>query len=154
MKKNIFFLLLSFISVSMLSCSNDDDADTVKPVIELDEPEDGDSLLIGATVHFEGDFSDNEKLGSYMVEIHNNFDGHSHKSATRAEGETEPFFFKKSFDLSGQRNAHVHHHEIVIPANATPGSYHLMVYCTDAAGNQSVTARSIVLSHDAKPHEH
>jgi len=109
-------------------------------------------LRIGSDVHFEADFSDNEMLGSYMVEIHNNFDGHDHKvAATRAEG-SEPFFFKKSYDLSGQRNAHVHHHDIVIPANATPGNYHLMIYCTDAAGNQSLVARSIVLSHEAEHH--
>ena len=34
----------------------------------------------------------------------------------------------------------------MIPANATPGDYHLMVYCTDAAGNEAHVARNIVLS--------
>ena len=52
----------------------------------------------------------------------------------------------RSYDVSEQRTAHIHHHDIVIPANATPGDYHLMVYCTDAAGNEAHVARNIVLS--------
>ena len=153
MKKSFFLLAISLVTGYLFSACSDDDADTTKPEIQLHEPENGDSLLIGANVHFEADFSDNETLGSYLVEIHNNFDGHDHKtSATRADGEA--FSFKKSYDLGGLRNSHVHHHDIVIPDNATPGAYHLVVYCTDAAGNQSLVARDIVLSHEATSHEH
>lgn len=144
------FMLVSAFVLVFTSCSNDDGVDTVAPVIELDEPEDGDELLIGAGIHFECDFSDNVMLGSYMIEIHSNFDGHSHKAKSRA-GE-EPFFLKKSYDLKGLRNSHEHHHDIVIPNNTQEGSYHLVVYCTDAAGNQSLVARDIVLSHDAEEH--
>lgn len=156
MKKYYILYVIVFVFVSSFvfsSCSNDDDVDTTAPVIELDEPEDGDELLIGAGVHFECDFKDDVMLGSYMIEIHNNFDGHSHKTQSRAAGE-EPFFFKKSYDLSGLRNSHVHHHDVVIPENAQEGNYHLVVYCTDAAGNQSLVAREIVLSHDADEHHH
>ncbi len=155
MKKfNILFVLSIVFAFAFTSCDDDEMADTTSPVIELDEPEDGDELLIGGNVHFECDFSDNVKLGSYMIEIHSNFDGHSHKARTRATGE-EPFFFKKSYDdIAGLRNAHVHHHDVFIPENVTPGNYHLVVYCTDAAGNQSLVARDIVLSHDAEEHHH
>lgn len=155
MKKYIFFSIISLaLTFTFTSCDKDDDdnVDTTKPVIELDEPEDGDELLIGAGVHLECDFSDNEELGSYMIEIHNNFDGHSHKAKT-TRGD-EPFFFKKAYDISGLRNTHVHHHDVTIPENATPGNYHLVVYCTDAAGNQSLVAREIILSHDADEHHH
>lgn len=141
--------------VSFSAC-DEDEADTTKPVITLDEPEDGDSLRIGESVHFECDFSDDEALGSYLIEIHNNFDGHGHKiSSSQTRGEdTEAFYFKKSYDISNLRNTHVHHHDIVIPENATPGAYHLIVYCTDAAGNQAMVARDIILSHDAESHHH
>lgn len=50
--------------------------------------------------------------------------------------------------------SHVHHHDVVIPENALEGNYHLVVYCTDAAGNQSLVAREIVLYHDADEHHH
>lgn len=154
MKKFYILSLLSIVlSFVFTSCDKDDEkADTTRPVIELDEPEDGDELLIGTGIHFECDFSDDVMLGSYMIEIHSNFDGHSHKVSSRA-GE-EPFFIKKSYDLSGLRNTHVHHHDVAIPENATPGNYHLVVYCTDAAGNQTLVAREIVLSHDAEEHHH
>ena len=151
MGKNILFFVLSAIMCVSFSACDEEDADTTKPVITLDEPEDGDSLRIGESVHFECDFSDDEALGSYLIEIHNNFDGHGHK--TRAD-ETVPFSIKKSYDLNNLRNTHVHHHDIVISDNATPGAYHLVVYCTDAAGNQSMVARDIILSHDAESHDH
>lgn len=154
MKKLFILSILSIaFTLSFTACSNDDVADTTRPVIELDEPEDGDELLIGTGIHFECDFSDDVMLGSYLIEIHSNFDGHSHKAASRAASE-EPFFFKKSYDLSSLRNTHVHHHDVVIPENATPGNYHLVVYCTDAAGNQSLVAHEIILSHDAEEHHH
>lgn len=50
-------------------------------------------------------------------------------------------------DVSGLKNAKIHHHDIVIPADAAPGDYHLVVWCTDAAGNQTEVARNIVLSN-------
>ncbi len=148
----IYSILTIFLAFTFASCEKEEAADTTSPVIQLDEPEDGDELLIGVGVHFECDFSDDVMLGSYLIEIHNNFDGHSHSTTVRA-GE-EPFFFKKSYDLSGYRNKHEHHHDIVIPENAAPGNYHLVVYCTDEAGNQSLVAREIVLSHDAEEHHH
>ena len=151
MGKNILFFVLSAIMCVSFSACDEEDADTTKPVITLDEPEDGDSLRIGESVHFECDFSDDVALGSYLIEIHNNFDGHGHK--TRAD-EAVPFSIKKSYDLNNLRNTHVHHHDIVISDDATPGAYHLVVYCTDAAGNQSMVARDIILSHDAESHHH
>lgn len=152
MKKIYTLSLLAFAFSLILTACDSNDADTTRPVIVLDEPEDGAELLIGAGLHFECDFSDDVMLGSYMIEIHSNFDGHSHKAPSRAAD--EPFFCKQSYDLSGLRNTHVHHHDVVIPANATPGTYHLVVYCTDAAGNQTFVAREVALSHDAEEHHH
>lgn len=153
MKTNIKFSILCLMAVSFsmfTSCGDDDDekSDTTKPVIALDEPAEGDSLKIGAPVHLEMDLSDNEKLKSYKVDIHNNFDGHNH--ALKAATSTEAFTYNHSWDVSGLKNTHIHHHEIVIPENATPGKYHLMVYCTDEAGNETFIARNIVLSNDVE----
>lgn len=141
-----------FVMTSSLftACSHNDDplADTTKPVIALESPAEGEVLAIGGEhgVHFEMDLSDDVMLKSYKIEIHNNFDHHSH--GTRVAEATVAFTFHKSYDVSGQKTVHVHHHDIQIPANATPGEYHLMVYCTDAAGNESHLARNIVLSKE------
>lgn len=152
--KTIFkyvFLSISITTATLLfiSCNNGDDGDTTPPVINLIEPAEGDTLKIGNTngVHLEMELSDNEMLSSYKVDIHNDFDGHTHSKSLKAD-ETTVFSFQKSWDVSGKRNTTIHHHEIVIPANATPGNYHLMVYCTDAAGNETYVARDIVLSYE------
>jgi hypothetical protein len=138
----------------MVSCEKE--GDTTKPLINLIEPEDGDILKIGGDVHFELGLSDNEMLGSYKVEIHSNFDGHTHeKVVTRAgtDEATVPFTFSQSWDVSGKKNADIHHHEIIIPENATPGDYHLIIYCTDAAGNESHIAINVELSYEGGEHQ-
>ncbi|MDR1091797.1 MAG: DUF4625 domain-containing protein [Prevotella sp.] len=152
--KTIFkYLLLSISIIATVflftSCDSDDNGDTTPPVINLISPVEDGILKIGGEhgIHLDMELSDNEMLSSYKVEIHNDFDGHTHTSSLKS-AETTPFSFQKSWDLSGQKTAKIHHHEIIIPENATPGNYHLMVYCTDAAGNESYVARDIVLSHD------
>ncbi|MDR1526957.1 MAG: DUF4625 domain-containing protein [Dysgonamonadaceae bacterium] len=127
-----------------------EDSDTTRPVINLIEPAEDDVLQIGNSngIHFEAEFSDDEALASYKVDIHPDFDGHTH---TRSSDETVDFEFNQSWPISG-RNAPIHHHEIKIPENATPGDYHLMVYCTDVAGNESYIAVDVVLSHEAGNH--
>ena len=144
--------LLATVTFMFSSCDNDDSSDTTKPLIELHEPEEGQALEIGNEhgVHFEMDLSDDVMLKSYKIEIHSNFDHHSHGGNSRAAQETVDFSFNRSYDVSGQKTAHIHHHDIVIPANATAGDYHLMVYCTDAAGNESHIARNIKLSNEVE----
>ena len=153
--KILFLSIISIItSISFTSCSNDDEGDTTPPAINLTAPAEGAVLKIGSDIHFDMELSDNEMLSSYKVEIHNNFDGHNHTKSLKAEDATTAFAFQKTWSVTGQKIAKIHHHEIIIPENATPGNYHLMVYCTDAAGNESYVARNIVLSHDGEDGDH
>lgn len=153
--KILFLSIISIItSISFTSCSNDNDGDTTPPAINLTAPAEGAVLKIGSDIHFDMELSDNEMLSSYKVEIHNNFDGHNHTKSLKAEDATTAFAFQKTWSVAGQKTAKIHHHEIIIPENAIPGNYHLMVYCTDAAGNESYVARNIVLSHDGEDDDH
>lgn len=132
------------------SC-DDEKGDVTPPVINLTEPEEGAELLIGNEhgVHLEMDLADDVELQSYRINIHSNFDHHGHTRS--ASGETVAFSFDKVYDdAAGKKNHHVHNHDIVIPANATPGDYHLMIYCTDAAKNETYIARNIKLSTTAE----
>ena len=159
-----------FTSITLLSClalataftgckeepKNQPIVDTTKPVIELIEPEDNDALRIGDEhgVHFEMKLSDNDLVKSYKIDVHNNFDGHSHTRDLRhGDDQTKPFSFNKEYTVN-QRNAHIHHHDIKIPADATPGEYHLLVYCVDRSGNESMVARTVILSKDAPGDHH
>ena len=136
-------LFISFFAITLSSCSDSDEGDTTKPVINLISPAENSNLKIGNEkgIHLEMDLSDNEELASYKIDIHGNFDGHGHKS----DDGTVVFKYSNSWKVSG-KNAHIHQHEIIVPDNATAGNYHLMVFCVDAAGNESYVARNIVLS--------
>ena len=126
------------------SCDKENDGDTTPPIIELIDPKEGSVLTFDGEhgIHFEMKLSDNDMLASYKVEIHSNFNNHSHDLRTVA---TEAFFYNKTWDVSGLRNTSIHHHEIVVPLSTTPGKYHLLVHCTDVSGNQSNIARNIEL---------
>jgi hypothetical protein len=147
MKTNIYISIICLTAVFSFLFVSCDKGDTIKPVIDLIEPEEGAALQIGNPngVHLEMDLSDNEMLAAYKVDIHPNFDNHEH---TRADNGTTDFYSVNSWVISGEKNTHIHHHEIKIPADATPGNYHFMVYCIDAAGNESHVARSIILGYD------
>lgn len=148
------------------ACS-DKNIDSEAPVITLNEPKNEDAIKIGdpAGVHSEMELSDNIKLSSYKVNIHSNFDHHSHTRADESAVETAAFEYTKVFmeaegeKLSTKKNAHIHHHEIIIPAtfNGKPikeGEYHFIVYCTDLAGNESFVVRDVILSYSAASHTH
>ncbi len=156
--KQIKFLsaIILIVSAFALTSCERDEADTELPIITVGEPADDDVLYIGSEVHFEIDFSDDTELKSYKVDIHSNFDGHDHKSVNTED--SVEFSFQKSWSFeAGQKNAHIHHHEIEIPEeidgkSISQGDYHFMIYCTDAAGNESWTAVSVKImkSQDAE----
>jgi hypothetical protein len=157
MKTNIYISVICLTAIFSFLFVSCDDGDTTKPVINLIEPAEGDSLLIGDEhgIHFEAEFSDNEALSSYKIEIHNNFKDHGHNTRAGSAEETVAFAWDSIYyDISGKKNTEIHHHGVKIPENAKPGKYHLMVYCTDAAGNEANVARNIVLSHEAEEHHH
>ncbi|MCC8087985.1 MAG: DUF4625 domain-containing protein [Rikenellaceae bacterium] len=147
MKTRIILITAFLFPFFIISC--DKDGDTTPPNINLISPAEGEFLEIGNEdgIHFEAEFSDDEMLASYKIEIHNNFNDHGHEHS-KAEESTTPFFYQNSWDISGSRNTTIHHREIIIPENATPGNYHLLLYCTDAAGNESYVARNIILSQN------
>ncbi len=70
------------------SCSNDDDEgtvkDTEKPVIadgEIPSPIDCEVYEKGQTIAFSYTMEDNVELGNFNIEIHNNFDHHTHSTS-------------------------------------------------------------------------
>ncbi|MDR2917555.1 MAG: DUF4625 domain-containing protein [Tannerella sp.] len=152
------FLLSAIIAIAstlgFTSC--DDDGDTTPPSINLISPTNGEKIQIGKVIHFEVELSDDEMLKSYKVEIHNNIeDPHGHEMALKASEVTDKnyFSFQKTWNISDKRNTTPHEH-IDIPEGVTAGEYHLMVYCTDAAGNESHVASKIILTNEEIEDEH
>jgi hypothetical protein len=148
--KTIFLTGLAAIAsfAALTSCGKE--GDTTKPEIDLHEPLEEEAFALGATLHLDMDLSDNEALDEYKVEIHL-ASGHTH---TRA-GEEPPLIFTATWDdAAGLKNKSVHR-DIPLPTDAETGDYHLMVYCTDIAGNENHVVRTIEIGTDGgEPHDH
>ena len=95
----------------MLQCSRDN-VDKVKPVINMDIddafPVNCDTLCFGDTVTISILFTDNVELGSknaYSIDIHNNFDHHSHSTSIvecdqdGIKDPVNPYLLLQSFDI-------------------------------------------------------
>lgn len=140
--KTTFSLFLAAIALFLISCE-EEAGDNTKPQIILIEPANDDTLAIGEDIHFEADFSDDVELRSYKIDIHS-AEGHEHKSTLEGE-----FSYSHSWELvSGIKETHQHHHEILIPEGVEEGKYHFMVYLLDRAGNESWVAIDVYLSAD------
>lgn len=127
MKKLVYFAAAAITALS--ACKEKEEPDVVKPVIAVNQNKlkisgnAGDTLVISAA------FSDDRELGNAKIEIHDAFDGHSHKTTS------QKFEFSQIVPLSGK--SFVHDFKIPVPANATAGPYHVIVKCTDKEGNEA-----------------
>ncbi len=124
MKARVFILSLS-ISFGFIAC--DSDEDTTAPIIE--HVHGSEEVAVGDDFEVDADFSDNEELGQAKFDIHDIFDGHDHGKIASSWSET------RTVELSGQ-DAEAEE-TFTVPANATAGPYHVVVQCTDAAGNSA-----------------
>ena len=145
-KKILIFNILVF---ALFSCENNGDRDMQKPVIEIIFPQSCVELQRGEIFTFRAQFSDNAELGSYNIEIHHNFDHHSHstdnveceldekKTPVKAWADNWNYTIPK-----GQKTFEANN-EIPIPADIDAGDYHFMVRLTDKSGWQQLAAVSV-----------
>ncbi len=131
MKKKVFGALAAALLMTAFlatSCKKDD-VDNTKPTIVINEPEEEEQFALGSELHLDVDFADDVELHQYKVDIHS-AEGHDHKSTS------EKWVFEQVYDLSGYKNKNIHD-LIAIPATIDAGDYHVIIYCTDKAGNES-----------------
>lgn len=141
----LFFVLL----FGVLSCDNGNDIDTEKPSISNDFA--GSFPVNCDTLYFAEDFSikvllkDNVELGSYIIDIHNNFDHHSHSTeVTECELDTvktpvNPLVFIEDFDIPEGSSEYLTSEVITIPTGDgngefDEGDYHFFISLTDKEG--------------------
>ena len=103
----------------------------------------------GSVIPFHYLLSDNVELGSYNIEVHNNFDHHTHStSAAECEIDAEkapvnPWIYNSDFDIPQGQQTYTAIINIDIPADIDPGDYHFMVRLTDQAGWQQLKSMAI-----------
>ncbi len=157
-------IILSIAFLTFLSSCDDNGeniVDTEAPVIEVEDPVNGEYFPAGEHVHFEGMITDNEGLATFNVNIHNNFDGHDHGrvAATSEDPALIKWSFDESFEIPGNpKNYEAHlHDEIEIPSETMAGPYHFIVQAIDAEGNStsfqdgSAIELGIYITNDSQP---
>lgn len=152
-----FFLLIIF-----NSCEKEDEIDNVKPVIVLSIqdafPVNCDTLYFGESFELKVLFTDNVELGSYSIDIHNNFDHHSHSTEVTEcildpiKTPINPFLFIEDYNIPAGLSDYQTNMSITIPSgneNGTydEGDYHFFISLTDKEGWSAQKGLSIKMLH-------
>ena len=130
--------------------------DMNKPVINTKDvvavPTDCEVYKRGDVIPFYVLFTDDIELGTYNIEIHQNFDHHTHCSSSveckmdEKKAPVKPWTYNQDFSISSGQKSFTARHDIVIPADIDPGDYHFLVRLADRAGWQVLHAVSIKIT--------
>lgn len=139
--------------ITVFGCSKDEEKDEQKPVIDMDFadafPKPCDTLHRGEIFIFKGLFSDNVELGNFNLELHHNFDHHTHGSHVETcefdsvKEPVNPFYLNESYSIPAGSVDYSAFVEIPIPVDVDTGDYHFMVKLTDKEGWQSWKSVSV-----------
>ena len=154
MKKNILSLIL-LCALSACGSSDDDEEskDMTYPVINTTDivavPTDCQVFKRGDVIPFNYLFTDDTELGAYNIEIHNNFDHHTHSTAAgdceldEKRSPENPWVFNQDYTIPVGHTLYFAKIDIPIPADIDAGDYHFMIRLTDRAGWQQLKSVSI-----------
>ncbi len=152
MKNSIFFVLIIAVTFAFLSCD-----DTVKddkmPVIDMTGdsafPQNCVTVYKGESFTFNALFTDNIELGSYSIEMHHNFDHHTHSTSAQEcelgtiKAPVNPLLFINQYSIPAGKTNYSALIEINIPSDVDTGDYHFMVRLTDKSGWQTFEGISV-----------
>lgn len=153
MRKTGLFLLL-LCALCACSSSGDDGArDMTMPAISdegiMPTPCNCEAFLQGDTIRFRYNFTDDTELGAFNIEIHNNFDHHSHSTSSEdclmepKKQPIRPWVFNRDYSIPSGQRFYEAAFDIPIPDDVDPGDYHFMIRLTDKAGWQQLKAVSV-----------
>ncbi|MBK9291882.1 MAG: DUF4625 domain-containing protein [Bacteroidetes bacterium] len=133
----------------LIAGCNKAEVDDQKPVIDFGfegaSPLPCDTLQLGDTLRLRVRMSDNVELGSFRVDIHHNFDHHSHSTEPISceldpkKPATNPFAFIGVFDIPAGRREYEALVNIALPLQnqngpLQGGDYHFFISLTDKTG--------------------
>ena len=121
----------------------------IVPIGDYASPRNCQEFARGGTLPFAYAFGDNVELGSLNLEIHNNFDHHTHSTEAGecrpdpAKEPVHPWIYNQDYPIPASLNYYEAAIDIPVPADIDPGEYHFMIRVTDASGWQQLRSVSI-----------
>ncbi len=158
--KYLFKTLIPAILLLLVACENN--IDKQKPSIDITItgafPVNCDTIYFGEQVHFRTLFTDNIELGSFSIDIHNNFDHHSHSTEVSecnlnpVKEPVNPFVFIEDYDIPEGMDEYRADIVLTIPSGNTDGlfddgDYHFFISLTDKDGWSTQKGLSIKMAH-------
>ncbi|MBR9853199.1 MAG: DUF4625 domain-containing protein [Algicola sp.] len=142
-------------TILLFACSNSDDTsiDEEKPTISVNYsggfPQACEVLQKGRTYTFKAQVTDNVQLSSYSLDIHHNFDHHTHDDQgaqcdlNSVKSAINPMIYMENFAIADGGTSYEINISITIPEDIDTGDYHCAYSVTDATGWQSRTSVDI-----------
>ena len=149
--------LLCSISLCFTACGDDDEKDMTRPSITdtgiTANPINCQIYHRGEEIPVRYVFTDNVELGKFNIEIHGNFDHHTHSTeAVECEEEeheheegtpSNPWVYNHDYDIPTGLQTYTTDINILIPTDIATGHYHFMIRVTDQAGWQEIKSVAI-----------
>lgn len=155
MKLKYTHLLYSLLLLSVVSCSSsgDNEIDEEKPTININYtggfPQACAELQRGQTYTFKAQVTDNVALAAYSLDIHHNFDHHTHDDQG-AQCELEdvksavsPLIYMENFSIEEGSISYEISVPFTVPDDVDTGDYHCSFSVVDETGWQSTTSVDI-----------
>lgn len=146
------------LSVFFSNCSKDqsEPIDTIYPEVNMEFaaafPKQCTVVKRGEQFLFKALLGDNKELGSLSIDIHHNFDHHTHSTELVAcemspvKQAVKPFLLIKNVVIPVGLKSYEVSAQIEVPADVDPGDYHFMIRLTDKEGWQTIKGLSIKIN--------
>lgn len=150
--KRLQLLACSMLVLLFFACSSDDSStkDEEKPTISIAYangfPQGCEELKRGETYTFRAMVTDNEALATYSIDLHHNFDHHTHDDQIGdcdllpIKSPDNPWIFMENYSVEGSLKEYEIAIELTIPQDIDTGDYHCAYSITDETGWQSRTS--------------
>lgn len=147
---------------TLVACEKQGEIDKVKPVIDVSIPEafpvSCDTLYFGEPFDLRLLFTDNKELGSYSIDIHNNFNHHAHSTEVTTctldpvKEPVNPYVFIGDYSIPTGQTNYKSNQSILIPAGNDKGAfdegeYHFFIRLPDKEGWSAQKGFSIKMLH-------
>lgn len=158
--RSIFFIV---VLISVYACSSDDsDIDTEKPTVDLTIadafPISCDTIYFGQPFTVKMLFNDNIELGSFNIDIHHNFDQHTHSTEFEqcefdlVKTPVNPYVFIQDYSIPLGSSEYTADIPLILPTgNGTSlydeGDYHFQVTVIDKEGWSILKGLNVKILH-------